>query len=341
MARSSPVSVAALCALALLASGLASCAEDAELENAATNAVELARYLPEDSTLVHTIDVADARKELGLPDDVDAAPADDDFLRDRESPQSKLFRLTSRAFPIVRDAYAGEFNAQGASPLDGTLLRAAVYDQDTSIVSTAEPFDQIVDKLERTGYSLANGLYVAGQQTPATASPIVAEGSGGRVVFAREKRDALEILGRIEDDAEPGVVAAALDAVNGSVRLATTGEIRSRCVEALAAAQSATGKGAIMAITVSGEKPDPDRFDSRALKELDIGTTSVLVDSLVVPYNVRRSPKRATAPIEVTEPVDVLLSYFSYSKLVEIRSPGRRAPGRRPRLTPADAYECP
>ena len=314
----------------MAALGLASCAEDAELENAAANSVELARYLPEDSTLVHTIDVADARKELGLPDDVDAAPADDDFLRDRESPQSKLFGLTSRAFPIVRDAYNIEFNARGSSPLDGTLIRAAAADQATSIVSTAEPFDQIADKLKRTGYSLENGLYLADQRTPATASPIVAEGGGGRVVFAGEKRDALEILGRIEDEAEPGSAAEALDAVNGSVRLATTFGIRPRCVDALAAAQSASGKGAIMAITVSGEKPDPDRFDSRALKGLDTGTTSVLVDSLLVPFNIRRPAGRAT------EPIDLLLSY---SEVIKVRSPGRPAPGPSP--TPADAYDCP
>lgn len=326
--QASPALAVTLAVAAAVALG--SCNENLAIENAATDPAELARYFPESTQLVQTTDVAEVRQELGLPDDADATPTQRSVLRDRESPQSKLFALTSRAFPIVSRAYALEFEASGSSPLDGTLIRAAAHDNgDLMIVSTAEPFDQVADKLKRTGYSLDRGIYLAGPDTPRVAPPVVADGGSGRIVFTGSEGLARSTLRRMEERAEGGTAAEALQAVSGSVKRAITA-IRSRCVEAIAAAQSATGRGAILAIEVAGEKPDTDRFYPRALKGLDTGTTSVLVDSLLVPFNVKRQVGRAR------EPIDVL---FSYSEIIQVPAGGHFTFGRPP--SPADAYDCP
>ncbi|MDQ3759967.1 MAG: hypothetical protein M3331_08515 [Actinomycetota bacterium] len=326
---------AAWATLALAAAGLSSCSADAQ-DNAAANAIELARYLPEDSALVQTVDVAQARRELELPDDANAAPAD---LRRRspDSAQSRLVELTSRGFPVVLAAGRSKPKTKGASPLDGTLIRAAAAAQgpvSVSVVSTSEPFDDIAVKLEAAGYASKRDLYLAGRRTPATASGVVADGGSGRVVFAQDERDASRVLTRIDDEAEPGTAAEALGAVSGSVRLAATADAkRSSCVEALAAAQSASGRGAIMAFAISGEKPDPDRFDPSALKALDTGTPSVLVDALLVPFNVAR-------PVgDLTEPITELLS-IAEMKSVSLGE-GESARDLPPLSRPFDAYDCP
>lgn len=332
-ANPSPRSRAAVWATLALATALSACSVDAQ-DNAAANAVELARYLPEDSALVQTVDVAEARRELDLPDDANAAPAD---LRRRSpgSAQSRLVELTSRGFPLA--VRLSERKAKEASPLDGTLIRAAAAAQEpqsVSVVSTSEPFEDIAVKLEAAGYVSKRDLYLAGPRTPKTASRAVADGGSGRVVFAQDERDASRVLNRIDDEAEPGTAAKALGVVSGSVRLATTADARRlTCVEALAAAQSATGRGAIMAFAISGEKPDPDRFDASALKALDTGTPSVLVDALLVPFNVAR-------PVgNVTEPIAELLSIADMKSVSLGRKESPR--GVPPLSTPFNAYDCP
>jgi len=327
MRRSSLATIASVVALALAsATGLAACSEG-EVDNTASDPIELARYLPENVTLIQTIDVVEARQELGLPDDANAAPTNSQ-IRKADSPQARLFALPSRAFPVVSDAYLLGLDARGASPLDGSLILAAAGGAGSgavSIVSTSEPFDDVAAKLETSGYRRQRNLYLAGPQAVKTASGVVADGGSGRVIFAATERLATKVMDRMSEEAEPGVTAEALQAVNGSVRLATTEGFRSPCVEALSAAQFATGRGAIMALTVSGEKPDPDRFDARAVRSLDTGTTSVLVDALLIPFNVRRPVGMAT------EPITELLSYSETSP-----------PEARARIkSPVDAYTCP
>lgn len=327
MRRSSLATIASAIALALAsATGFAACSEG-EVNNTASDPIELARYLPENVTLIQTIDVVEARQELGLPDDANAAPTSSQ-IRKPDSPQARLFALTSRAFPVVRDAYLMGLDARGASPLDGSLILAAAGATGSgavSIVSTSEPFDDVAAKLETSGYRQQRNLYLAGPRAVENASGVVADGGSGRVIFAADERLATKVMDRMSEEAEPGVTAEALQAVNGSVRLATTEGFRSPCVEALSAAQFATGRGAIMALTVSGEKPDPDRFDARAVRSLDTGTTSVLVDALLIPFNVRRPVGLAT------EPITELLSYSETSP-----------PGASARIkSPVDAYTCP
>jgi hypothetical protein len=327
----------ALAAIASLALGLAACDESLQIENAATDPAELARYLPEDSGFVTTTDVAEARQELGLPDDADATPIEPSDLRDGDSPQSTLFALTSRSFPLVSMAYAENFNGKGASPLDGRLILAAAYNlADISIVSTAEPFPQVADKLRRDDYSLKRGLYIAGPETPEVSSPVVADGGAGRVVFSNSEGRARKTLRRIERRSVAGPLAEALNSVSGSIKVAMEPPSRlprrSRCIEALAAAQSATGKGAIMALEIEGEKPNPDRFDPSKMRSLDTGTASVLVDALLVPFNIAK-PKG-----EASEPIDGLIRD---SATVKVPAGENFSFKDVPVPTPFDSYDCP
>ncbi len=313
--------------------GLASCDSAEQETNAAAKPAELARYLPKDTQLVQAVDVVAARDELDLPEDANALPTSNKTFPRPKNPESTLFQVTSRAYPDVIDTFMSQFDGRGASPLDGTLIRAAAGGaQGVSIVSTAEPVEDVDRKLELAGYSLEGKIYKAGKKTPSTASRFVADAGNGRFVFARELDDAQETLRRIRDDAEPGHAAEALEPASGSVRLALTNEDKRSCVTAFSAAMEATGEGAALALIISGDKPDPERFDPKTLKGLATGTPTVLVDALLVPIRVKKPLK---------DGLDALNQVISSTGTVEEVKPGRDVrpvpvvPG------PFKSYDCP
>ena len=279
---------AALASLSVVAAlGLASCDTTEQETNAAAKPVELARYLPKNTQFVQAVDVVKAREELELPEDANALPTSYKTFPRAKSPELELFVMTSNAYPDVRAVFANEFNGRGASPLDGTLIRAAAGDGNASIVSTAEPTEDIERKLKLAGYSTRGKFYVAGEKTVAP-SRFVADAGSGRFVFAAEEKDAQEILRRIRNDASPGEAADALEPAAGSVRLALTNDDKRSCVTAFSAAMEATGEGAALVLIISGDKPDPDRFDPKSLKGLATGKPTVLVDALIVPIRVKK-----------------------------------------------------
>ena len=321
----------------IVALGLASCDSETPETNAAANPVELARYLPEDTDFLHTIDVTRAREELDLPEDANALPTIDRAPRPR-SPESQLFNVTSNAFPVVADAFARDVDAKGVSPLDGTLIRAAAGGESSKhgwvgIVSTAESLEDVVSKLELAGYSAEGQVYVAGRRTPEPASPVVADAGSGRIVFADGGDEAKEVLRLIANDAEPGQAAEALEPASGSVRLAMThGHEKRSCVRAFAAAMEATGEGAALALTISGQKPDPERFDPKPLKGIDAGTPTVLVDALLVPISVKK-PLR--------DGLDAITQVMSTFRTVASRKLGERDPASSTVAPPFNSYDCP
>jgi hypothetical protein len=238
--------------------------------------------------------------------------------------------MTSRAYPDVRAVFASEFNGRGASPLDGTLIRAAAGNGSASIVSTAEPTEDIERKLELAGYSKRGKLYLAGEKTVAP-SRFVADAGSGRFVFAADESDAQEILRRIRNDASPGEAAEALEPAAGSVRLAITNDDKRSCVTAFSAAMEATGEGAALALIISGEKPDPDRFDPKALKGIATGTPTVLVDALIVPIRIKK-PLR--------DGLDAVTQVISTSAR-ETVEPGGGIKGPPLVPPPIKSYDCP
>lgn len=314
-----------------LSVGLASCTSEDPEVNAAAKAVELARYLPGDSQLVQTVDVIEARKELDLPEDANAAPTGKGGLRP-DGPETKLFGVTARVFPFITEAMATNFNARGASPLDGTLIRAAASSGNVTIVSTAEPFEDIAAKLELSDYKLKGDVYLAGPKTVSGASPTVADGDSGRVVFAHNEKAAKHVLHRMDEGAEPGLAAEALQPADGSVRLATVNPKRSSCVTAFGVSQGAGGGAAVLALTISGEKPEPEFFDPKPLKGVDTGTPTVLVDALIVPFSITKPLRDGIQPIT---------QVISVSKAFEVEN--RKHLSRFPKLTlpPFKTYDCP
>jgi hypothetical protein len=323
---------AALAALLVASSAaLAACDAETQATNAAADQVELARYLPEGTDLVQTIDVVEAREELDLPADANALPTSDNTFPRPKSPEAKLFQVTSKAYPDVIRVFTTELNGRGASPLDGSLIRAAAGGgQGASIVSTAEAIDDVDRKLELAGYSLQGKIYKAGDETPDGASRFVADAGNGRFAFARDENDAQEMLRRIRNDAEPGHAAEALEPASGSVRMAMLNEDKRSCVTAAAAAMKATGEGAALALTISGDKPDPDRFNPKPLDGIATGTPTVLVDALLVPIRVKR-------PIQ--DGFDAITQAFSSEG--EERGGSVRKFSVLPPLPPFESYDCP
>jgi hypothetical protein len=322
-------------ALALLAGlsalVLSSCTSGDEGANAAAKPVELARYLPENSVMVEAVDVAAARRELSLPEDANALPTSNKTFPREKSPEATLFQVTSKAYPDVSAVFLSEFNGNGASPLDGTLIRAAAGSGSVSIVSTSEPFEDIERKLKLAGYTSKGKLFVAGSATPEGASRFVADAGSGRFVFASDRADAADVLRRARREAKPGPAAKALQRASGSVRLASI-EKGSPCVTAFAAAQEATGEGASLALIVSGDKPDPDRFNPKPFLGLNTGTPTVLVDALIIPISVKRPLKDGLDPI--TQALTIL----------ETSEPNAKDKvGNPPRLVapPLASYDCP
>lgn len=325
---------AALASLSIAAAlCLASCDSAEQETNAAAKPVELARYLPKDTQLVQAVDVVAARDDLELPEDANALPTSNKTFPRAKSPEATLFEVTTNAYPDVFDVFVSQSNGRGASPLDGTLIRAAAGGaQRVSIVSTAEPVEDIDRKLELAGYSLEGKIYEAGQETPDAASRFVADAGNGRFVFAHELSDAQETLRRIRDDAEPGEAAEALEPASGSVRLAMTNEDKRSCVTAFSAAMEATGEGAALALIISGDKPDPERFDPSALKGIATGTPTVLVDALLVPMRVKKPLK---------DGLDALQQVISASRTLEVPKPGRDVKSTSFVLPPFKSYDCP
>ncbi|MDQ2675709.1 MAG: hypothetical protein M3Y34_02785 [Actinomycetota bacterium] len=332
-AASSRARAALASAIVIAAAGLAACDAEQKEANAAANAVELARYLPEDTEFLRTVDVVRARDELELPEEANALPTSNKTFPRPGSPEATLFKVTSGAYPDVSAVFAADFNGRGASPLDGTLIRAAAGGgQGVSIVSTAEPIDDIDRKLELAGYSLEGRFYEAGDETPEAASRFVADAGNGRIVFAAELRYAREVLRRIRNEAAPGRAAEALEPASGSVRLAVTNREKRDCVTAFAAAMEATSEGAALALIIDGDKPEPERFDRRALTGIATGTPTVLVDALLV-------------PIRVKKPVEDGLDAVDQVVVADDARRGRSDESRQGALAfepaPFDSYKCP
>ena len=326
---------AALAAVtAISAIGLGSCSSvDEPIKNAAEKPVELARYLPKDTQLVETVDVIKARDELGLPEDANAAPTGNKIGRPG-SPEGDLFQVTARAYPVLIDAYQSNFDAKQSAHLDGTQIKAAADGGTVVIVSTAESFDDVAEKLKLTGYDFKpqENLYEAGPKVPETGWPMVADAGEGRIVFGQDKQVTKEVLKRIAEDAEPGPAAEALQPANGTVRLAATKGPPKSCVTGFAVAHKATGEGASVALTIAGDKPDPDRFDPKAFRGIDIGTPTVLVDALIIPYSTKK-PLR--------DGIDPIGQVISVSGEVEIKSTGREIGPQRLVPPPFKSYDCP
>ena len=83
---------------------------------------------------------------------------------------------------------------------------------------------------------------------------------------------------------------------------------------------------------ISRDKPDPDRFDPKALKGIATGTPTVLVDALLVPMRVKK-------PLQ--DGLNALQQVVSTSKAVTIER-GEHPKDIAPLVPPPfKAYDCP
>ena len=88
----------------------------------------------------------------------------------------------------------------------------------------------------------------------------------------------------------------------------------------------------VRCVVLSGDKPDPDRFDPKPLEGIATGTPTVLVDALIVPIQVKR-PLR--------DGLDAITQVMTTSSEVEIAKPGRELKLPQVELPPFETYDCP
>jgi hypothetical protein len=94
----------------------------------------------------------------------------------------------------------------------------------------------------------------------------------------------------------------------------------------------ATGEGAALALIISGDKPDPERFDPKILKGIATGTPTVLVDALLVPIRVKKPLK---------DGLDALEQLLSFSDTFEATMTGKTIGKKKIVLPPFNSYDCP
>ena len=111
-----------------------------------------------------------------------------------------------------------------------------------------------------------------------------------------------------------------------------TNEDKRSCVTAFSAAMEATGEGAALALIISGDKPDPERFDPKPLEGIATGTPTVLVDALIVPIRVKKPLK---------DGLDALSQVMTTSGTAEVSKPGRSHEVPELVLPPFESYDCP
>jgi hypothetical protein len=216
---------------------------------------ELADALPGDPSIVSYIDLDAAREALELPDDAD--PADYDDLGDPSdpTPESQLVTAAANALPHVTEPFLRRFETDAtALAFDHSQVSAAAASQDpearVAVVQTDQPFDEIADSLESSGFELDGDVYAGESVEPAVAFPYVADLGDGRVVVARDREQADAALAG-ED--EPGEAAELLAEVEPPQREATAITTEETCVTGLALGGTPGGSEVEIALRVDGE----------------------------------------------------------------------------------------
>jgi hypothetical protein len=216
---------------------------------------ELADALPGDPGIVSYIDLDATREALELPDDAD--PADYDQLGDPSdpTPESQLVTAAASALPHVTEPFTRRFETDAtALAIDHTQVSAAAASEDpearAALLETDQPFDEIADSLESSGFELDGDVYVGDSIEPEVAFPFVADLGDGRVVVARERELADDALAG-EDD--PGEAAQLLAEVEQPRRQASAIPSDDACVTGLALGGTPGEFELEIAIRVDGE----------------------------------------------------------------------------------------
>jgi hypothetical protein len=275
---------------------------------------DLTQYLPEEVTVLATVDLDAAREELGLPEDADAidieAFAGGDM--DIDSPEYQLINAASSVVPPVRQ-FAQTFESPPLlDALDGGAISAGAADQAgfagaPAVIQTSQSFDELADELADAGYE-RDGDVVA---NPDEAISEIADAGDGILVMTGgdEGPTAGELVESPPDG--PGELTELLGDTELPIGLATSVEEVSECLTAFGGSQNAAGTEGELVIEVSGEASS-DAVGSDALGDtvLDLGEPVIDGAVMTIPFT---APEVANA-----NPVGELLA----------------------QLRPLDIYDC-
>jgi hypothetical protein len=218
---------------------------------------DLAASLPGDPPFVSYLDLAAAKEALELPDDAD--PADYGAIDDLDdpTPEAQLVQAARNSLPHVTEAFTVTFEPDATTEaIDHTQVTAAASSLSpeaggrAAILATEQPFDEIAEALEASGFELDGDVYAGESAEPKPQLPYVADLGDGRIVVAAELADAEEALAGKAEPAEAATLLAELDAPQ---REATEVDLDDTCVTAFALGGEPGGSEVELAFTVDAE----------------------------------------------------------------------------------------
>ncbi len=254
---------------------------------------KLAAYLPTDAPLIAEVDVAAARRELGLDPDADATDIEAvaDAQAGLDDPSGELVTATATGIPPVTSFLLAGEKDPFVEALDGSEISAAVSNQSdpdgpVSVIATSQSFEDLASKLEDGGYERDGDTLT----DPSAVVAEVASAGNGVVVATGKGASATDLI-----DSPPGGPAeltSLLDFGAGSMSAATAVTTdQSSCVTALGARGPADATGGTARLQVDGTA-DAANVDTVALNAANVkpGEPKADGDTVEIPFTAPPQP---------------------------------------------------
>jgi hypothetical protein len=285
---------------ATAALGIAGCGDDADDSRPTPAADAFARFMDADAPVVSYVDFAQAREQLGLPEDADAlefeAVKGEDF--NNPSPEGQLISAAVIGMPSLTTFVETLDEDPASQEFDGAAIDAAANtitdDGPLTIVHTTQPFSEIADGLTALGYR-AEGTVLTKE---GERFEQVADGGDGFIVIGRNQGAADAVAAQTGG---PSDLLGLLEPADQPIQQVAKG-IPDDCVTALGGWENAQTTEGVLTFQVEGGA-DADAFDTGELEHqigLDAGEPSVDGDTAQVPFTTDISPPGSRVRIMLT-----------------------------------------
>lgn len=263
----------AILAAGAIAGALAACGGDEEDDAPSEPASSVARFLPDSSPVLNEVDLAQARDQLGLPEDADAldfeAVLADDF--DPQSPEGRLISAANVAMPDLTLSVVQTLEPDPiAEAFDGTAITEAANtnadEGQITAIRTTQPFEELADALAQEGYErdgevLSNPDARIGEIADTGEGVIVLGSSGAPAADAAAEApggppELVDLLAPADQPIAQGIQGA-----------------EEGCLTAFGGWENVTGTEGVVRIELEDEA-EADRVDTGQLKEYMSATMS-------------------------------------------------------------------
>lgn len=267
----------------------------------------LTQYVPNDASLLSVVDVAEARSELGLPADADAADLEALTTEGLEAPASQLVLATSLgAPPLAVAALSGAPNPL-AEAIDGTAIQAAASNEgDTSgpvaVIRTEQSFDDLAGQLTEAGWE-RDGDTITDPEGERVAE--ITDAGDGMIVMSGKGASAQELVAA--PPGGPEDMADLLARGGPSVGLATKiPPSNGGCLRVFGGRETADNTEGVMRFQLD-DAADADKVDLSGLDDSGLTAGEVTVDGDVVeaPFTADLGPS--------ANPINEVLANFAFT----------------------------